>query len=1071
MKYRHGWLAGAALALTLMCALPLRAQRVSSSAAGVVTDPSGGVIAGAEVTVTDLETGDERTARTGDSGQYRVFGLNPGMYRISAAHAGFETVVRQGIALLVSQEAEVSFTLPVGEMRESVAVNSDASLLDMMNSGMSGVVTEHRLRELPLNGRDVFQLTLLQAGVLPIAAAGGNPFADGGSSRATVQGARPTMNNITLDGADINDPAFNSPPGGAAGIQLGVDAIREFRVLLNNYGAEFGRNAGANVQFVTRSGGNELHGSLFEFHRNAALDARNFFDLGGVPPFVRNQFGGSLGGPIRRNRTFFFVNMENLLESQSITQSLSVPDANAHQGLLPSATSPGSLVNVGVSSEVAPFLNLYPLPNAGSLGGGLGTLRVSSRQPTRENYGLVRLDHSFSPGSNFLARYVIDDSASTVPFGSTSVPGFPSERAILNQYAMLGWQHTIHPSLLNDLRLNFTRIEMNSDPSFSYPLSISLTPGAALGAVSVAGIPQLGGNVILPIGSASNTWEIIDNVFYQHGGHTLKTGVDWKHFQMNGRFDALVNGEYIFNDLSQFGLLPASTNPSLEFFLRATPFLYLGVDPALADSNRGFRQSYTGAYLQDDWKVGPRLTLNLGLRWEYSSNPGEAHGRLANIRNLLTDTQTTPGSVWDSVPMDLWSPRFGFAWQPVPGGKTVVRGGFGLMRDQMWANLYSDTRFYEPFYRALQYLLPNFLNHPPSVDSLIGYGGPPSVIGIFGVTYRPDFPYYLQYSLNVQRELSRDWMIFAAYVGSRGNHLPRTGEANPFLPAIGRRINPSFGSSEVVVTDAQSFYNSGQFGIEKRFSAGLSAQVNYTLSKSIDDMSGAFPADYVSESGISQNFFDRKGDRARSTFDRTHALVANFLYSIPRGDGPLFGGWGIGGVVTLLSGPPFTANLGSFNNSVTLSSSPADRPDLRPGVSPCSTVPGSANMWFDPSIFTLPPPGTFGNAGRNILCGPGLATFDFSVTKQTRITERTELQFRAEFFNLFNHANFDVPVNTQGPSGAGGNGDAVFVGSRGPGCNPATDPFGCGIPAANAGQIFRTVTSSRQIQFGLKLVF
>ena len=353
------------LALSCFLALPMQAQRVTSGALGTVTDSSGAVMPGANITITDIDTGEERTISTSDTGEYRVFGLAPGIYRISAARRGFQTVVRSGIELLVNQQITVDFTLPVGEHREAIEVSAGAPLIETTQPGMSGVVTENRLRELPLNGRDVFQLTLLQPGVLPIAAAGGNPFAEGGSTRAAVQGARPTMNNITLDGGDVNDPAFNGPPGGVAGVQLGVEGIREFRVLLNNYSAEFGRNAGANVQFVTRSGTNELHGSLFEFHRNAALDARNFFDIAGVPPFVRNQFGGALGGPIRRNRTFYFINLENLLESKSITQSLSVPDANAHQGLLPSASSPSSLIKIGVAPQVAPFLNLYPLPNAG----------------------------------------------------------------------------------------------------------------------------------------------------------------------------------------------------------------------------------------------------------------------------------------------------------------------------------------------------------------------------------------------------------------------------------------------------------------------------------------------------------------------------------------------------------------------------------------------------------------------------------------------------------------------------------------------------------------------------------
>jgi hypothetical protein len=609
-----------------------------------------------------------------------------------------------------------------------------------------------------------------------------------------------------------------------------------------------------------------------------------------------------------------------------------------------------------------------------------------------------------------------------------------------------------------------------SGPSFTSPLSISLSPGRALGAVNVAGLPQLGGDIVSPIESASTTGEMIDNLFLQRGNHTLKAGADFKRLRMNGRFDALINGEYIFNDLTSFGFPSFSANPALEAFMEGLPFLYLGVDPALADSDRGFRQNYLGTYFQDDWRANSHLTLNLGVRWEYWSNPSEAHGRLANIRNLATDTKPTPGSLWAGVPLDLWSPRLGFAWKPSSGGKTVVRGGVGLMRDQIWANLYSDARFYEPYYRALEYVLPSFVNHPASVASLIGFAGPPSVIGIYGVTYHPSFPYYLQYNVNVQREVGHDWLVQAAYVGSRGNHLPRTGEGNPQIPALGRRLNPNFGSSVVIVTDGQSFYNSAQASAEKRLSKGLTFQANYTWSKSIDDQSGALPADYTSESGVAQDLFDRKGDRGRSTFDRTHALVANVLYAIPDGPGILLKGWGAGSVATLLSGAPFTANLGAFNNSGSLSISPADRPNLAAAARPCAST-GSPDRWFDPTIFSLPAPGSYGNAGRNILCGPPLKNIDFSLTKQTRLGDRASLQFRAEFFNLLNHANFDVPINTQGATGSGGNGDAIFVGSRGAACNPNTGALGCGILAPDAGRITHTVTTSRQIQFALKLVF
>jgi len=324
----------------------------------------------------------------------------------------------------------------------------------------------------------------------------------------------------------------------------------------------------------------------------------------------------------------------------------------------------------------------------------------------------------------------------------------------------------------------------------------------------------------------------------------------------------------------------------------------------------------------------------------------------------------------------------------------------------------------------------------------------------------------------LQRELRGHFVLQVGYVGSRGIHLLRSGEANPFNAVIGRRLNPNLGSTIQMVTDGQSVYNAGEVSVQRQSFHGLSTGVSYTYSRSIDDQSGTFPSDFTSESGISQNFFDRKGDRARSSFDRKHALVWNFVYDLPFGKSgahALTDGWSIAGILSLYSGLPFTANLGSFDNSGIRPIAFADRPDLKPGVNPCATT-GDPQRWFDPSIFTLPAPGQFGNSGRNTMCGPALKNLDVAISKRIRLNDRASLQFRAEAFNLFNHPNFDVPINTQGPAGSGGNGSAIFIGRRAS-CNPALDPSGCGLIAPDAGRIVRTVTTSRQIQLALKLVF
>jgi hypothetical protein len=1069
--------------LVALKALPGEGQRVSSEIQGTVKDQTGAVVPGANVTVIDLETGAIRSTTTDSDGSYYIRGLSAGSYELRIERPRFKVKELNNITLLVNQEVVLDASLEVGSATDQVTINGLPPLIETTNAEMSGVVTSTALSDLPLNGRDLFQLTELQTGVNPSTNGGSSLWSEGNMSKASVQGSRPTMNNITLDGGDINDPGYNIPPGGPAGAQLGVEAVREFRVLLNSYSAEYGRNGGANIQYITKSGTNHLQGSLYELLRNDVLDAANYFDLPhDKPSFQRNQFGATLGGPIVKGHTFFFVNYEGLRERKGITTNVSVPDDNAHQGLLPSLNG-DTLVDVGVNPTSAAFLGLFPrangpeLTNAG-ISTGLALFTGSEVQSLREDYAVVRIDQNISDRDQFFGRYVFDDGVGKFPFQSTAIPGFPGKRPMRNQYLMLSWQRTIGKSALNEAKVNFNRTRYLAQVDNSYPTSISLVTGRPLGVIAIGGLPALGNNLVYPLGSTSNTFEAIENFCWQHQRHDLKFGADVKRLQINGPFDFGTNGEYSFSGEDA----TTTNNPPLESFLRGIPTFYTGTDPALSDSDRGFRQTYMGVYAQDDWRTARRLNINFGLRWEYSSIPTEAHNRISNIHDILTDEAPIVGPLWSGVPKNLFSPRFGFAWTPFRSPKTAVRGGFGIMRDQIWSNLYFDVRFYRPFFGALISESPNFLAPPTDIAAL---GGVTSPVGVFGITFNPKFPYFEQWSLNVQHQLGRDVVLQIAYVGSHGLHLPRAGEANPFEPVLGRHLNPNFGSVPLIATDGTSNYDSLQLSAQRQFTNGLSFQGAYTYSHSIDTASGPFPSDWVSEPGVSQNFYDLRADRANSAFDRRHVFVGNLIYNLPVGDGQRWGhdeqgvfgkvleGWRLSMIGQLMSGVPFTPVLG-FNNSLTAASFPADRPNLKSGVNPCASVTGDVTKWFDPTIFTLPNnPNTdgniFGDAGRNSLCGPNLKNLDFSVFKVTRVHERVSLEFRAEFFNIFNHANFNVPDNTQGPNGTGGNGDAIFVG-RVPGCNPP-DALGCGIPAANAGRIFSTVTSARQIQLALKLIY
>ena len=1050
---------------------------------GTATDQQGAALPDVKITATNADTGIIVSVVTDAGGYYRIPALFPGTYDLRAERASFAVEIRSGVVLAVSQEAVIAFILKVGQVAEKIEVGGQAPPVETTDSAVSGLVDPTQMRELPLNGRDIFQLVLLQAGVEPTPSAGPSPWQKGNLAKLSVNGARPTANNLTIDGMDANDPAFNVSPGGASGFLLGVDALEEFRVFTDTYAAEYGRNAGSVIQTVTKSGTNRLHGSLFEFLRNSALDAKNYFDLAdqSIPPFQRNQFGGSLGGPIKRDQTFFFISYEGFRERLGITAVSTVPDALAHEGLLPSVAdptactvqNPSGCAAVGINPEVTPFLALAPTANGPDLGNGEALLTSSAKRDTREDYGLVRLDHSFSPAHSLFGRYIIDDSDSQNPYLSTLVPGFPGESSSRDQFFTVQEKRVFHSNWLNLLAFGFNRTTYLAGVHDTHPgLTIALAPDRPVGVLQITGLTSLGNNFIYPFGSYSNTFQLQDNVGFQHGHHAIEFGGEFRRLEMNGPFDLFVNGEYTFEDLRTIGApFPyASNNPPLESFLDGAPYSYIGTNPQLSDSDRGFRQSWLTGYLQDDWRATPRLTLNLGLRYEFYSNPTEAENKEVNIINVATDTAPTVGKFFASTPKDLFSPRFGLAWQLTGDQKTVLRAGAGIFRDQIWANLYGNARTLPPFFQAYFVLLPPFLS--PLTGPI-----PPATTANATMTYYPKFPTTIQYNLNVEREVTRNSVFKLMYVGARGNDLVRMGEANPFNPATGQYLNPAFGSIIRIVTDAQSFYNSMQSSFEHRTSSGLTLAAHYTWAHSVDDASGAFPSDSVNEAGKAQNLFDRKGDRGRSSFDVRNNLTLNFVDELPFGPGKKFGndttgwvaktiaGWSVSGVGSFHSNVPFTPMVG-FDNAETRSSVLSDRPNVAgnpyQGTCPNGASVGTVTCWFNPSAYALPNPGSFGNAGRNSLAGPDFADFDFAVLKNIPFGEYRLLQFRAEIFNIANRPNFAVPTNTEGPNGTGGNGDALYLG-RG-----AT---GQGIPSPNAGQIFSTVNPSRQIQFGLKFYF
>ena len=658
------------------------------------------------------------------------------------------------------------------------------------------------------------------------------------------------------------------------------------------------------IEAVTKSGSNQFHGSLWELHRDASLDARNYFDLANrpIPAFVRNQFGASIGGPLVHDRTFFFANYEGFREVQASTAIATVPDALAHQGLLPSAIDPGACNNttpsgcvaVAVDPRLKQFLALLPPTNGADNGDGTGDLITANKGSTTENLGLVRVDYNFSNSHSLFARYMIDDSSSVVPYigtpPGTYVPGFPALRQARNQYFTVQDRRNLGQEVFNELGFGINRTTASTSILDTHPgLSISLLPGRPFGMIDIAGMSLLGNSAVIPLGNFSTVYQVQDQLSFTNGRHTVKFGAQFRRIQSNGPLDFGVNGLYTFQDLSPFGFQAHSNNPALEFFLQALPLSYVGVDPSNSDSNRDYRQNVVSGFAQDFFRATSRLSVNVGLRYDFYSNPTEAHGRLSVIRNPATDSGPTVGKVFAATPRDLLSPQAGFAWNIFGDGKTVLRGGAGVFRDQLPFILFGVDRFLPPFFGINSYVFPSFLNPQNALLTQPLY--------VIQTTYHPKLPYALQYNLNLEREIAPGTILTAGYFGARGNHLPREAEQNPFEPALGHRHNPNLPSPLLMVlTDAQSFYNSFQLSVSHQYAHNISWQAFYTFSHSIDDASSNVSIEAVNEPPTTQDPFNRKGDRGRSGFDIRHNFVANVVYDLPFGHKTQFGGWQISAI-------------------------------------------------------------------------------------------------------------------------------------------------------------------------------
>ena len=1047
--------------------------QVSASITGVITDTSGGRIPSATITVKNVETGAIRNAVSDGAGRYQVLALPVGEYEIRVSKSGFQEQIRGGIHLAVEQEAGVDLTLLVGEIKQQVAVKGEVPILSTTTTDISGLVGERQIKELPLNGRSYDLLMPLNPGIVNFTSqkTGGTGISNSTTANNfAVSGNRPQQNLFLLNGVEYTGAAENNmQPGGTSGMLLGVDAVREFNVLRDSYSAELGKRPGGQVIIVTQSGSNQWRGAVFEFLRNNALDAPNFFDQGSAPPFQRNQFGASLGGPIQKDKTFLFGSYEGFRQNLHQTSVAFVPSLASRAAAAPS---------------VQPLLNLWPTPAPGAQDfSGISQVFSSPPQTIREDFGTVRIDHTFSEKDSIAAIYTIDDGGDV-----TATPLNPYSSDILTlreQVLSLEETHVFSPTFLNTARFGFSRAGyfFTGEPTPGTPAATvpGFLLGHPVGAVVVGGSAasnpqaQLGlagsnNGSNLPI--ARNLFTYEDHVALTRGRHQLEFGAWFQQFQSNETIA-----------LSQFG---QATFTSLQTFLQGTISSFL-FDPAPTELN--WRSLLGAGYAQDTIRVSPRLTVTLGFRAEFTTGWNEAHGRAANY-TFTNGVISTQPRVADSLftvnnAKFLPQPRMGVAWNPF-STKTVIRAGFGMYNDLQDALGYRADQN-APFN-------PTFTT-PLTVAQLpINPAGPfPASAKLIPGGVQPDMqtPTLISYSLRIQQELSPNTSLTVGYVGSHGYHeligidanepfpvicpaspcpanYPATfpaGIANTPVPAgayfvpTTTKANPAIANTWTWFSEGTSSYNALQVDVNRRLGAGLTLRGVYTFSKVLDDGDSLYATTSGGGPALASNPFNLKADWGLGTFDIRHVAVVSGIYALPVGRGKRFlgglegfanamaSGWTVNSIVTLQGGFPFSPQL-SYNPS----NNGDTRNPVRPFANPAFTGPvilGNPKQWFNPSAFLAPANtaangGFYGNVGRDTLIGPGLATWDFSVLKETRIRERLNLQFRAELFNLLNRANFNQPNAI------------VFTPS---GVSPT------------AGAITSTSTTSRQVQFGMKLLW
>ena len=1029
----------------------VRAQS-EASVSGTVSDSSGGAIAGATVTIRNTETGSERSVSTDEAGRYNAASLPVGTYDLKAEKPGFRSNSRTGVTLVVGQREEILFVLQVGDVHQTVEVQSNPTVVAVTTDDISGLVSERQVKDLPLNGRSYDQLLTLNPGAVNYTSQRAGSV---GTSNSVVgnmfaaSGRRPQENLFLLNGVEFTSASeINNTPGGVSGQLLGVEAVREFGVVKDTYGAEYGKRPGAQVSIVTASGTNQLHGALYEFTRNSALDARNFFDHGDIPEYQRNNFGASLGGPLRRDKTFVFGNYEGLRQNLGLSNLSLVPDDASRASAVPS---------------IQPLLALWPVANGRELltptgaPSGIAESFTNPLQRIREDFGTARFDQVFSDNDSFAAVYTADDSEAHSPTGN---PFTLAGISLREQVISLSETHIFSPRLLNKATFGFSRGAFYFNTGTVVDLPGWIHAGQSVGAVVVGGGTTLNGasqitnggtNAGSNLSAVRNLFTVSDQVTLTHGIHIFNFGGWLQRVQAN---DSLVQDQY--------GQISFS---NLQTFLqgRVSTYTYAPTYAPLA-----WRSLETALFAEDTIRMKPSFELRVGFRAEFTNGWNEAHGRASNYLFdpngvILTQPVVGDSTFTDNHAKFLPAPRIGFAWSPFGSKKTVIRGGFGLYY-ALLDNLSYRLDQNGPFNTVLAVKNIPFASIAP--ESI--YSG----AKIIPSGVQPDLrtPTVESWSLKVEREILSNTSLSVSYIGSHGYHGLLSVDANLpaaticpaspcpagypngaiYYPANAPLANNAVWNTTHWFSEGISFYNGLEVDVNRRFGKSLQFRGAYTFAKALDDGDNMNTSVATNSPAFVANPLDPKADYGRASFDIRHVAVLNATYELPFGRGKkdwlnrVVGDWQVSGIQTLQSGLPFTPQL-SYNPS----NDGDTRNPVRPSVNPNFSGPvilGGATQYFDPNAFVQPLPGTYGNAGRNTLQGPRLYETDLSVAKRFTLRERLNLQFRAEFFNLFNHTNFNTP-------------------------NPVVYASATGGPSPTAGVITSTATTSRQVQLGLKLLW